>query len=236
LKTHDNEERRIRVIELRKEGKTIREICTEMHMTSRTVIRILKEDSSIEAQEEELRKAQEQQNALQTNYTRALKLFKEGKNLLDVTIELGLFAEETKRAFYDFQEISGVDDFRAVYEDIKPFISALLTLWGMMRERGLGVKDALVAIEYANNRAKAEKELQDITTKVSDMENRENRAYLLEKEIFASKLQMLKPSDFMPPPAKAASKGIVAPGDQPKAKEPSADNHCSDDFNTGNKH
>jgi hypothetical protein len=58
----------------------------------------------------------------------------------------------------------------------------------------------------------------------------------LEKEIFASKLQMLKPLDFMPPPAKAASKRIVAAGDQPKAKEPSADNHCSDDYNTGNKH
>ena len=38
-------------------------------------------------------------------------------------------------------------------------------------ERGLGIKDALVAIEYASNRAKAEKELQDITTKVSDMKN-----------------------------------------------------------------
>ena len=208
MKTHDNEERRLRVIELRKEGKTIREICKEMHMTSRTVIGILKDNSSKEAQEEKLRKDQEQQNALQTNYTRALRLFKEGKNLLDVTIELGLFAEETKRAFYDFQEISGVDDFRAVYEDIKPFISALLTLWEMMRERGLGVKDALVAIEYASDRAKAEKELQVLTNKVSDMEN---RAYLLENEIFASKLQMLKPSDFMPPPIpKAASKGIVA--------------------------
>jgi transposase len=224
LKTYDNEERRLRVIELRKEGKTIRDICKEMHMASRTVIRTLKENSSKEAQEEEVTKAQEQQNALQSNYTRALRLFKEGKNLLDVTIELGLFAEETKRAFEDFQEISMVDDFRAVYEDIKPFISALLTLWGMMRERGLGVKDALVAIGYASNRAKAEKELQDVTTKVSDMEN---RAYLLEKEIFSSKLQMLKPSDFMPSPAKAASKGIVAAGDQPKAKEPSADNHCS---------
>jgi hypothetical protein len=213
LKTHDNEERRIRVIELRKEGKTIREICTEMHMTSRMVIRILKENSSKEAQEEKVRKAQEQQNALQSNYTRALKLFKEGKNLLDVTIELGLFAEETKRAFYDFQEISRVDDFRAVYEDIKPFISALLTLWKMMRERGLSVKDALVAIGYASNRAKAEKELQDITTKVSAMEN---RAFLLENEVLASKLQMLELSEYRQSLPKPASKGIVAAGDQPK--------------------
>ena len=115
-------------------------------------------------------------------------------------------AEETKRAFYDFQEISDVDDFRGVYEDIKPYISALLTLWKMMRERGLGVKDALVAIEYASDRAKAEKELQDITTKVSDMKN---QAFLLENEIFASKLQMLKPSDFMPSPQKSHQKGLL---------------------------
>ena len=187
----------------------------------------------IKSREEKVRKAEEQQNVLQSNYTRALKLFKEGKNLLDVTIELGLFAEETKRAFYDFQEISCMDDFKAVYEDIKPFISALLTLWGMMRERGLGIKDALVAIGYASNRAKAEKELQDVTTKVSDMEN---RAYLLEKEIFASKLQMLKPSDFMPPPSpKPASNGIVAAGDQLKTKVPSEDNHRTENHNTSNK-
>ena len=174
---------------------------------------MLKDNSSKEAQEEKLRKEQEQQNALQTNYTRALRLFKEGKNLLDVTIELGLFAEETKRAFYDFQEISGVDDFRAVYEDIKPFISALLTLCGMMRERGLGVKDALVAIGYASNRAKAEKELQDVTTKVSDLEN---QAFLLENKVFASKLQLLELSEYRQSLPKDASKGIVAAGDQPK--------------------
>ena len=77
-----------------------------------------------------------------------------------------------------------------------------------MRERGLGIKEALVAIEYASNRAKAEKELQVLSTKVSDMKN---QADLLDYQIFASNLQTLKPSDFMPPPSpKAASYGIVA--------------------------
>ena len=125
-----------------------------------------------------------------------------------------------------------MDDFRGVYEDIKPFISALLNLWGMMRERGLGVKDALVAIEYASNRAKAEKELQDLTTKVSDMEN---RAFLLENKIFASKLQLLELSEYRPLSSKSSIKRDCCSGDQPKTKEPSADNHCSEDYNTTNK-
>ncbi|CAN5542045.1 hypothetical protein BH18THE2_BH18THE2_28260 [soil metagenome] len=231
MNAFDNAEKRRRVLELRKEGWTIREIARELHMSSRTVIRILREDSSKVAQEEIVGKAQEQQNTLQANYTKALRLFKEGKSMLDVTIELGVLAEETKRAFYDFQDINGLDNFRGVCEDIKPFVSALVTLWGVMRERGLGVKDALVAIEFASDRAKAEKELQDLTNKISYIGTQAN---LLENRIIVSKLQMMP--DYRPPASvKDAVKWIVALCDQPNAKEPSADNHCSEDYKTTNK-
>jgi hypothetical protein len=39
----------------------------------------------------------------------------------------------------------------------------MMTLWKTIREKGLGVNDALVAIEYATERVNAEKELQSIT-------------------------------------------------------------------------
>ena len=170
LKSLDNAEKRRKVIELRKEGKTIREIAKEMHMSSRTVIVILKDNNSKEALEETRRKEQEQQNVGQINYTRALRLFKEGKSLLDVTIELGVSAEETKKACFDFWDISNVDDFRRVYEEIKPYLQDLLTVWKIVREKGLDVKDALVAIEHASERAKAEEELRAITDKVTDLQ------------------------------------------------------------------
>ena len=123
---------------------------------------MLKDNSSKEALEESRRKEQEQQNVGQINYTRALRLFKEGKSLLDVTIELGVSAEETKRAFFDFRDITNGDDFRGVYEEIKPYLPDLLTVWKIVREKGLGVKDALFAIEHASERAKAEEELRAI--------------------------------------------------------------------------
>ena len=151
-------------------------------MSSRTVIKILRDNSSKEAQEDSRRKEQEQHNVMQINYTKALRLFKEKKSLLDVTIELGVLAEETKRAFFDFWDMSGADDFRAVYEEIQPYLPVILTLWKTMRERGLGVKDALVAIEHANDHAKAEKELQDITYKVTSMQN---QVTTLESDIMA---------------------------------------------------
>ena len=106
MNTSDNAEKLRKVIELRKEGKPIREIAKQMHMSSRTVIDILKDNSSKEAREESRRKEQDQQNAVRTNYTKALRLFKKGKNLLDVTIELGILAEETEKAFLDFSDMN----------------------------------------------------------------------------------------------------------------------------------
>ena len=91
---------------------------------------------------------------MQTNYTKALRLFKDKKSLLDVTIELGVSAEETKKAFLDFWDMSSVDDFRGVYEEIKPYLPVIVSLWKNIKEKGLGVNDVLVAIDHASDRAK----------------------------------------------------------------------------------
>ena len=115
---------------------------------------ILKDDSLKEAREESRRIEQEKRNVVQTNYTKALRLFKDKKSLLDVTIELGVSAEETKKAFLDFWDMSSVDDFRGVYEDIKPDLPAIVSLWKTIKEKGLGVKDVHFAIDRASYRAR----------------------------------------------------------------------------------
>jgi transposase len=208
LNTSENAEKRRNVIELRKEGKTIREIAKQMHKSSRTVMDILKDNNSKEEREESRKKEQEQQNAVQSNYTKALRLFKEGKSLLDVTIELGVFAEETKKAFFDFWEMSSVDDFRGVYEDIKPYLPDLMSLWKTIIEKGLGVKSVLFAIQHASD---------------PDM---------LGPQIIASKIQLYQSLVNKSPPPEAAENAIVAPGVQPNPTNRMQDKLCSGDFNT----
>jgi transposase len=207
LNTSDNAEKRRNVIELRKEGKTIREIANQMHKSSRTVIDILKDNNSKEKREESSRKEQEQQNAVLTNYTKALRLFKEGKSLLDVTIELGVLAEETKKAFFDFWEMSSADDFRGVYENIKPYLPDLMSLWKTIIEKGLDVKDVLVAIEHVPDPA------------------------MQGAQIIASKIQLYQSLVNGPPP-KAAENASVAPGVQPNTTNQMQDKPCSGDFST----
>jgi transposase len=207
LNTSDNAEKRRNVIELRKEGKTIREIANQMHKSSRTVIDILKDNNSKEKREESSRKEQEQQNAVLTNYTKALRLFKEGKSLLDVTIELGVLAEETKKAFFDFGEMSSADDFRGDYENIKPYLPDLMSLWKTIMEKGLDVKDVLVALEHVPDLA------------------------IQGAQIIASKIQLYQSLVNEPPP-KAAENANIAPGVQPNTTNQMQDKPCSGDFNT----
>ena len=47
-----------------------------------------------------------------------------------------------------------MDDFRAVYQEIKPYVPVIVSLWKKIIEKGLGVNDVLVAIDRASYRAK----------------------------------------------------------------------------------
>ena len=122
-----------------------------------------------------------------------------------------------------------VDDFRGVYEDIKPYLPALLHLWKTMREKGLGVKDAIVAIEYANNLAKAEKDVQIVTNEVSKMET------ILGSQKMELKIQIYQSLVDEPPPPKVAKNEIVAAGDQPTRTSQMPAKPCSGDYNTAIK-
>ena len=63
-----------------------------------------------------------------------------------------------------------MDDFRGIYKEIKPFLPDLLTVWNNVKEKGLFVKDALVAMEHAIDRGKAEEELRAINDKVTSLQ------------------------------------------------------------------
>jgi predicted DNA-binding protein YlxM (UPF0122 family) len=186
-------EREKRVIELRKEGKTIREIATELKMSSRNVLEILKRAEEIRSQEEADKRMQEEKGFHQSIYTKALKLLKDGKNPLDVTIELGVKAEETKKVYVDFLDIKTLGEFGGVYEDIKDSLLPLLALHESMKKKGLGVQDAIVALEYASNRKKAEEGLRAVADAVVSLVSDKS---LLERKKISYNMNMAQPRNL----------------------------------------
>ncbi|CAN5246748.1 hypothetical protein BH18THE2_BH18THE2_32650 [soil metagenome] len=213
MKTFNNEEKRRSVIQLRNEGKSIRQIASELHVSSRTVIAIFKEEKTEYAREGLQIKEQNQQKVEQSNYTKALRHFKGGKSLLDVTIKLGIMAEEAKRAFIDFRDIEEMDEFRRDYESIKSYLPSILKLYRKTHEKGLTVENLLVAIDYASERVKAEKELQIATNKVTIVQN---RVTILENHILELKKQESELLWGKPTSPRVAKPPFVALGDSPR--------------------
>jgi hypothetical protein len=64
----------------------------------------------------------------QTNYTKALKLFSKGYSVLDVTIKLGITSDESKKAYFDFQDIQTADQFGKFYNQLHKYLPLLLPI------------------------------------------------------------------------------------------------------------
>jgi transposase len=108
----NREERKQYVIELFKQGKTIREIAQDVHMSFGSIggiIKKVKYDAD-EGKEEEQNKSKD---------TQALKLFSEGKEPIEVAITLDLGADEVNRRYREFWKLKRLYKLTELYEEMR---------------------------------------------------------------------------------------------------------------------
>src|SRR5215217_2037367 len=95
-----------RVIELYEQGKTIREIAEEVHMSFAAIISIIKKHTGEDKDKEKTT----------SKVTQAIKLFSQGKSPVDVVIELELSPEEAKRVYREFCMLKDMHHRDTTYE------------------------------------------------------------------------------------------------------------------------
>lgn len=102
------------VIELRKQGKTYREIAHELLISPREIHKILEkaERSEEEAKEKERKKMSP------SNTTEALKLYKEGKSPIDVAILLDIPPEEAKTIWLNYLSLQNLGNLITLYQEL----------------------------------------------------------------------------------------------------------------------
>jgi hypothetical protein len=139
------------VIDLRRKGKTEREIANCLHMSSRKVVATLKYNEQREREEELKAKENQSKEHQQSNYTKALKLFSKEYSVLDVTIKLGITSDESKKVYFDFQDLQTADQFGKDYNQLHEYFPVLLPLCKTVMDKGLSLKEADLALKYAKN-------------------------------------------------------------------------------------
>jgi hypothetical protein len=131
--------RKKRVKQLYEEGKTVREIAKEVHMSFSDIGAIIKKVTGDNSGTK---------HPVSTE-TRALQLFSSGKRPIDVTIELDISPEEADRFFIHYWRLKQQYDFELKYKDMKNRLASFLKLYGAIARAGVTEKDAINLIRYA---------------------------------------------------------------------------------------
>jgi hypothetical protein len=147
------------IIDLRRKGRTVREIASCLHISSRKVEATLKNNEQRELEEDLRVEESQSKERQQSNYTKALKLFSKGYSVLDVTIKLGVTSDESKKAYFEFRDIQTADQFGKDYNRLHEFFLILLPLCKTVMDKGLRLKEADLALKYAKNESEAEDRL-----------------------------------------------------------------------------
>jgi hypothetical protein len=136
------------VIKLHQEGKTIREIALQVHMSFKDIGIIIRrsdghdKDGDIETKDLKNK----------SKYTQALLLFSKGKKPIDVSIELDLPASEFQNMLEEFWALNELYELAFVYNEIKTFLPSFLKLFHCLKNnKMLGEKYILDVLRYVGN-------------------------------------------------------------------------------------
>jgi hypothetical protein len=123
-----------KVIELYKQGKTVREIAKIVHMSFGDICSIIKKFT-----DNETGKNIEKNNEISPE-THAIKLFSKGRTPIEVKIALNMQTEEVERYYKDYWKLKGLHELCRYYEtEIKKDLHSFLKLYKNVRS--LGIQD-----------------------------------------------------------------------------------------------
>jgi hypothetical protein len=146
------------VIELYRQGKTIREIASVAHLSFRDIGSIIRKiDGRDDVTKDIKNKSRE---------TKALWLFSNGKKPIEVAVELDLTASEVHEIQEEFWALNDLHELALVYGEIKSYLPSFLKLFHCLKDhRMLDEKNISKFIRNANY------DLSDLENRVQCLSN-----------------------------------------------------------------
>jgi transposase len=135
--TRDN--KRDRVIDLYKEGKNMREIAKDVHMSFSVIGKIIRESNGQTAPEPEKPKS---------NRAKAFQMFTEGKDTIEVLQILDLGYNEVMEYYGEYLTLKNMIEFIDFYRKNQRYIPFLLKVIEKLRNRELFDTEADILIDY----------------------------------------------------------------------------------------
>jgi hypothetical protein len=153
------------VIKLHQEGKNIRDIAQQVHMSFKdigTIIRRIDGQEDYDIEKDLKNKSKE---------TRALYLFLHGKRPVDVAIDLDLSSSEVENILQEFWVLNQLDELACIYLEIRNHIDLFLRLFHtMIKNKLFNQRDIKTVLKYAHDFPSFENKFHDLANFVLDVE------------------------------------------------------------------
>jgi hypothetical protein len=162
------------VRELYKQDNTTREIAQRTHMSFRDIGVITnKYKKEIERENGQLEEKDDYDIKSKSKTSQTIKLFSEGKNLVDVVIALDLPPDEVREIYRQFLELKNMHKLVEVYDEMENYLPSLLELFRIIESRGINKNDILNVLEIINTGQLPylQKKVANLTYGVSWLEN-----------------------------------------------------------------
>ena len=145
-------EKENRVIELHLAGKTIRDISKVVHMSFRDIAKIIKAyERKIRLQVKREESNQSTQPKKPPISTLAFKLFRDGKKLTDVAIDLEIPARKALKLWNQFLRLERMEDCYEFYKEHSYDIPRFLSINTFMKRNNISGNDVVNVLREAND-------------------------------------------------------------------------------------
>jgi transposase len=174
-------EKEKRVIELHNQGKTIRDIAQEIHMSFKDIGRIIKryeKQQAAIASKEKLKNDSSNIKKKPPITTQAFKLFHEGKKLTDVAIELEIPAKKAVKLWSQFLKLERMYQCYEFYKDYEYDIPRLLTINNFIKNNHVNIRNIADLLKEAKNILNLRLQLSIIKYEIAELKQIKNN-YLL---------------------------------------------------------
>jgi hypothetical protein len=166
-------EKEQRVIELYQQGKNIREIAHEVHMSFADIGAIERKVTGL--QDDDKSKEQDKAQAILSKDSQAFALFSESKKPIEVAIKLDLKADVVDRLYQQFWRLEGLYQLNLVYKEIKRYIPSFLNLFKVMKQQKMMSEQNVVdALKFGKELPHLKDQFQLLVEEINNLEYKRN--------------------------------------------------------------
>ncbi|MGH9981826.1 MAG: hypothetical protein ACRD6U_09775 [Nitrososphaeraceae archaeon] len=147
-------EKEKKVIELHKQGTTLKDIAPVVHMSFRDISKIIKTyDKKVRFEQSNKENNNNQANRIKkpSLSSLAFKQFRDGKKLTDVAIDLQIPAKKAVKLWSQFLRLEGMYECYEFYQDHSYDIPTFLSIDNFMKRNNIYGKDVVKVLRTAND-------------------------------------------------------------------------------------